>query len=208
MCGRYQVFSEEEVIEIRQIIMEINERMKNQPEKLAAMKTGEIVPSFDAPVLGLSREENRIVAGLMTWGIPRWDNTGININSRVDTITSAIDKKRPTAFDTRRCIIPSTGYYEWTHVGKKAVDKYLHRLPGQNMLYMAGTWANCKDKHGNDYLGFVILTTDATSTAKIIHNRMPVIVQPNEIDAWITDRAAAFEIMHRPGPELVLQLAG
>ena len=114
MCGRYTVFTEEEVIEMREIINEVNQRYINTPEH-AAMKTGEIFPTNIAPVLAL--EKNALEAMLMNWGFPKWQGEGVIINARSET---AMEKPMfRNSLGTRRCVIPSTGFYEWKHEGEK-----------------------------------------------------------------------------------------
>ena len=83
----------------------------------------------------------------------------------------------------RRCVIPSTGFFEWKKVeGKKNKEKYLFNIPGSNMVYMAGIY--------NEFEGeekYVILTTGANASMKNIHHRMPVILGENSIENWIYD---------------------
>lgn len=69
---------------------------------------------------------------LLAWGFPRFDKKGVVINARAET---APDKPMfRKCLEQRRCVIPSTGFYEW------AADKtkYRFRLPGEDALYMAG----------------------------------------------------------------------
>ena len=193
MCGRYTVFTEEEVIEMREIINEVNQRYINTPEH-AAMKTGEIFPTNIAPVLAL--EKNALEAMLMNWGFPKWQGEGVIINARSET---AMEKPMfRNSLGTRRCVIPSTGFYEWKHEGeKKKKDKYLIKLPGQSMLYMAGLYNTFKDKLGRPYTAYVILTAKANASMATLHDRMPVILAASQKEVWLSDYGAAMEIMTR-----------
>ncbi len=204
MCGRYTVFTEEEVIEMREIINEVNQRYLNTPEH-ANMKTGEIFPTSVVPVLAGSPQgaEPR----LMAWGFPKWQGSGVIINARAET---ALEKPlfRGSLLD-RRCVVPSTGFYEWKHVdGKKKKDKYLLTLPGQRMLYMAGFYNTFRDPLGKPFTGFVILTGAANESVAPLHDRMPVIVGADEIGSWLAGGPAMERILHKPGPELMLDLVG
>lgn len=187
MCGRYTVFTEEEVIEMREIINEVNLRYLNTQEH-ARMKTGEIFPTDTVPVLaqGGGGEEPR----LMSWGFPKFDGAGVIINARAET---ALEKPMfRGSLLARRCVVPSTGFYEWKHAdGKKKKDKYLITLPGQGILYMAGFWNVFRDKQGKPATCFVILTSDANESISLLHDRMPVVLAPEERRLWLGDSSWA-----------------
>lgn len=188
---------EEEIIEIREIMQKINRRYAGTPEH-ALIKSGEIFPSNIVPVL--SQQGKDTEAHLFSWGFPRWQGKGLIINARSETVTDKPIFRQ--AFLNRRCIIPSTGFYEWKHIdGQKKKDKYLFRLPERKVLYMAGIYA-LLEKENMKFPGFVILTTKANSSVKTIHDRMPVILQPGEKDAWLTDNSYARHLIEREGPLL------
>ncbi len=183
MCGRYYIDDEEDIIEMREIIQELNEHFKDTPE-LAAMKTGEIFPTNIVPILTAEGSNKR--ADLMKWGYPRWDGSGVIINARAET---AIDKPMfKKGIESKRCIVPTTGFFEWKHENEKAKkDKYLLRLKDDPMLYLAGIYNTYKDKDGNPYSCFIILTTSANDSVKPIHNRMPVVLTESNKDIWLHD---------------------
>lgn len=193
MCGRYSVVTEEEAIEIREIIDEVNERYANAPE-LAAMRTGEIFPTNVAPLLvaGAGGAEAR----LMAWGFPRFQGPGVIINARAET---AMEKPLfRNSLERRRCVVPSTGFFEWKHEdGRAKKDKYLITLPGESALWMAGFYDTFKDKAGKPYTAFVILTTEANASMAALHDRMPVILPMGLRDRWLRDPDAAADILRR-----------
>ncbi|PKM93692.1 MAG: SOS response-associated peptidase [Firmicutes bacterium HGW-Firmicutes-1] len=194
MCGRYVLFSEKENREIMKIINEIDKRFGSK----ANIKTGEVFPTDAAPVLITG--DQKLLPTIMNWGFPNFQNKGVIINARSET---AIE--RPTfreALLTRRCVIPSTGFYEWTHPqGKKHKDKYLFTLPGMQMLYMAGLYSTFKID-GQFVSRFVILTTEANASMCEIHNRMPIVLQRNHLEAWVKNTDIALEILQAKSPEL------
>lgn len=191
MCGRYTVFTEEEVIEMREIMNEINRRYIGTAE-LSAMKTGEVFPTDVAPVLTLG--EHGREARLMSWGFPKWQGPGVVFNARSETAG-----EKPMfrdALERRRCVVPSTGFFEWKHEGGKAKkDKYLLTLPGEKMLYMAGFYGSFRDKLGRPYDGFVILTAAANDSMAPLHDRMPVILTPGQQALWLRDMRCGQEIL-------------
>lgn len=190
MCGRYTVFTEEEVIEMREIMNEINRRYIGTAE-LAAMKAGEVFPTDVAPVLTLGEHGRK--ARLMSWGFPKWQGSGVIFNARSET--AAEKPMFSGALAHRRCVVPSTGFYEWKHEGGKAKDKYLLTLPGEKMLYMAGFYGSFRDKLGKPYDGFIILTAAANDSMAPLHDRMPVILTQAQQERWFQDMNAAEEIL-------------
>jgi len=187
MCGRYQVSTEEEIIEMREIIGKINERYKDNPD-LSAMKTGEIFPTETAPVL--VSQNGKSYAELMKWGFSRWNSKGVIINARSET---AMEKKSfHASLLNRRCIIPTTGFYEWQkREGGKT--KYLFRLPETKMLYLAGLYE--KSPLGDTY---VIMTTAANPSISLYHDRMPLILLPDVLSQWLMDKDYALAYIQQP----------
>ena len=113
MCGRYSLFDNQDNAEILKIIQEVSRR---HPEM--EFHKGEIYPTNRVPVL-LS-EANTIVADLSSWGFPKYRGSGVIINARAETA----DEKR-TFRDSllfRRCVIPSTGFYEWDRQKKRRLQ--------------------------------------------------------------------------------------
>lgn len=202
MCGRYLISTEEEILEMREIMHEINRRYANQPD-LAKLKSGEIFPANMVPVIAL--EEDKPQPQLFTWGFPRWKGSGVIINARSET--AAEKGMFRQALQKRRCIIPSSGFYEWHHEGgRKKKDKYLFRLPDTSMLYMAGLYT-VYEKEGTYQPAFVILTTAANRSVQSIHDRMPVIIAGEEQEAWLKDEVFAYHVLQREGPCLGMILS-
>ena len=197
MCGRYSVFDEEEILEIREIIREVNKVFGRDGK----VKTGEIFPTDKAPILTLG--EAGIRALPMMWGFPGFSGRGIIINAKAET---ASEKNMfRSSLLSRRCVVPSTGFYEWQKIpGKKQKDKYLIRFGDTPVLYMAGIYNTFQKPDGSKSAGFVILTTAASDGVSAIHDRMPVILAPGEKELWIGDFGSVDRILKRAGPSLVL----
>jgi len=181
---------------------------------------GEVFPTYIAPVI------TRNGAEAVKWGFPHWKNTGVIINARSET---ALDKKmfRKPLLE-HRCVVPSCGFYEWKRAGNSlkinsgvnsgvtdnghpglktgAKQKFLFRKPGGRLLFMAGIINIYKDAAGQEYSAFVILTTDASLSVAPVHDRMPVILEPDERELWIHDGRFTGDALHRAGPELMLEI--
>jgi len=155
------------------------------------MRTGEIFPTNIVPIL--SRDISNITPELSIWGFPKFHSKGVIINSRAET---AIEK--PTfrkSLLERRCVIPSTGFYEWKQDASK--QRYRFSLPESENLYMAGIWNEFKDERR-----FVILTTAANNSMVDIHNRMPIVLQKEKIEDWILDSDYAMMLLNEEQPVL------
>ena len=184
MCGRYN-FTVEQKDEIARILEKLNARFHNR-----TVNTGDIYPTNQAPILIPSGQE--VSPEIGTWGFPRFDGKGVIINARME---SAVEKKIfRDSLVNRRCIIPSTGFYEWDREKRQ----FLFRLEETNILYMAGIYNFYRDE-----MHYVILTTQANESVQEVHDRMPLVIPRQELGAWLMDRQAANELMRRIPPKLV-----
>ncbi|MGI6679146.1 MAG: SOS response-associated peptidase [Dehalobacterium sp.] len=203
MCGRYAIFDEENQVEMRKILQEIEENFAGTPEQ-EGMKTGEIFPTNIAPVL-LPKEGGGTQAVPLKWGYPRWNGPGVIINARQET--AGTKNMFRASLAARRCVIPASGFFEWKDVGKKKKDKYFLYLPHQEILYMAGLYNRFKDdKTGRMYQAFVILTTEANASMVEIHNRMPVLLEDRDLPLWLSSHEEGADLLQGSGPDLSIRL--
>lgn len=184
MCGRYN-FTVEQSDEVMEILEKLNAKFQGRE-----VKTGEVFPTNQVPIL--IEEKSEVSPTLSIWGFPKFDGKGVIINARSET---AFEKKTfRDSLLNRRCIIPSTGFYEWDSEKKK----FLFRLEGTSALYMAGLYSFYKDE-----MRYVILTTDANASMKDIHNRMPLVIPKDDINTWIMDNQATNDLLRREPPQLI-----
>ena len=191
MCGRYNIEFEHDD-EIDAVIRQVDQKVRRQAAgNEYIMKLGEIRPTNTAPIL--LGKGGRIEAELSCWGFPNFKNKGVIINARSET---AMEKSMfRNSLIARRCIIPSTGFYEWDQQKRK----YFIRKPDTQALYMAGFY-NIYDETSR----FVILTTQANTSMEVIHDRMPVILGRNELKDWLFDESATNDLLHQTMPEVKL----
>lgn len=189
MCGRYQIEADAD-IDMDEILDEINERYKDTSE---AASVGEVCPTDTAPVL--IRGDNKPQARLMKWGFPKWQGGGVIINARAETVQDKL-AFRPS-LESRRCILPTTGFFEWHQEEGRKKTKYLFRLPETKMLYLAGLYGVFHDSQ-RPYDAYVILTADANPSMSPYHDRMPLVLLPDDKDKWLTDPGFAYEYVQRP----------
>ncbi|RPF47698.1 putative SOS response-associated peptidase YedK [Hydrogenoanaerobacterium saccharovorans] len=186
MCGRYSLFTDEQNEEIRNIIEEVNKKYYGSD-----IKTGEIYPTNIAPVLVAKGQ--RLEPAPLIWGFPHFKGSGVIINARAETA----EEKRMfrDSLIRRRCVIPSTGFFEWQHDESK--QKYRFNLSDTSTLYMAGFYSEFKGERR-----YIILTTDANQSTADVHNRMPVVLQKSMLNDWVFDSDKALSILHRVPPML------
>lgn len=184
MCGRYN-FTVEQNEEILEILEKLNAKFQGKQAK-----TGEIYPTDAAPILIADQME--ITPTLSNWGFPKFDQKGVLINARAET---AFEKKTfRDSLINRRCIIVSTGFYEWD----KNKVKHLFLEEGSNVLYMAGLYANYRGESR-----YVILTTEANESVREVHTRMPLVISKREIGEWIMNQNATSDYLKRIPPQLI-----
>lgn len=183
MCGRYTIFTDADERELFEIIAAANQKYGD-----SSFRTGEIFPGDTVPVLTSPsfREPS-----LFTWGFPARSGSRPIINARSET--AAEKPMFRDAVISRRCIIPSTGFYEWDSEKRK----FLFGMEGSSALYMAGLYTYYMDE-----MRFVILTTEANESILDVHNRMPLVIPRYDIEAWLFDNAASSEILRRVPPML------
>ena len=175
MCGQYYV-DDETAREIEKIVRDLD-------RKLHVERTGDIRPSQRAAVI--KGENKQLMADCMAWGFPRFDGKELLINARAE---SAMERKTfRNSVQHRRCIIPAKGFYEWD----KSKEKFSFERYDSPVLFMAG----CYNQYDQDR--FVILTTDATPPVSPVHDRMPLILEPDELESWVLDDGATEFILHK-----------
>ena len=210
MCGRYTLSRDEK--------RRIETRFAEQGiAEFTFSPRYNVAPTQRAPVLLV--EHGRLVEREMTWGfLPVWSKAPI-INAHQETLA-----QKPTfrkAFAERRCLIPADGFYEWRNDGgRKMPMRFV--LRNREGFFFAGLW----ERHVkpvpegetivNDFDDepppsrtvdtFLIITTAANDVVRPVHNRMPVILQPNHSDWWLnpepTSETAAMALGHPRNDDL------
>lgn len=160
------------------------------------------VNAFSFPVCPVITASPEIQA--FNWGlIPFWVRTEadareirkMTLNARADTLFQKPSFREPVM--RRRCLIPSTGYFEWRHEGDKKIPYYIF-LKEEVIFSMAGIYDYWLDKAtGKEYTTFSIITTDANPLTDYIHNtkhRMPAILSTANEEEWLNPNLSKDEI--------------
>ena len=178
MCGRYFVDSDT-ASEIEKTIRMADEKLK------AGYLSKDIHPTESAPVI-LYRQGSMFATD-KKWGFPGFDARKVIFNARAE---SALEKKmfRESVLK-RRLVIPAAGFYEWNR--KKEKVTFTSDIKEQTVLYMAGFY-----NHYGAEDRFVILTTGANGSMADVHERMPLLLKHEELEAWLRDDKRLEEFLH------------
>lgn len=133
-----------------------------------------------------------LTAANMHWGFTNPYKKGLIINARAETATEK--KLFSDSIRNRRCIIPSSGFYEW--------DQYKARFkfssPDEELILLAGFY---HDENGVNR--YTILTTKANDSMRPIHNRMPVLIGQSELQNWVKYNDSFSKYLMRPQQQLI-----
>jgi putative SOS response-associated peptidase YedK len=123
------------------------------------------------------------------WGlIPSWAKDpeigSRMINARAETLAEKPSFR--TALRRRRCLIPASGFYEWKQStdSKAKTPMYIHLKSGKPFAF-AGLWDLWNSPDGSQVYSCTIITGQPNSLVQTIHNRMPVILQPESYPHWL-----------------------
>lgn len=149
-----------------------------------------IAPSQDVAVVRCQAKGHARQAAWLRWGlVPAWaaDPAGgyRMINARAET--AATKPSFREAFRHRRCLVPADGFYEWKR-GAKPKQPYYIRLQDERPFAFAGLW-DAWHQGDSAIESCTILTTDANELVADLHDRMPVILDPERFDAWLDPAA-------------------
>lgn len=177
MCGRYYI-DDETAREIKKLIRQIDERL--QKEKMGR----DIHPTDLAPVL--KGNGAYLETAWQKWGLPGIQNKGVIFNARSETV---LEKRMfGDGVRHRRIVIPCTWFYEWNR-NKEKITFY---RKDSSVIFLAGFYNRLED---GDH--FVILTTEANESMKTTHDRMPLILEPDELEDWVMEEEKVKEILNQ-----------
>lgn len=144
-----------------------------------------IAPTQD--ILSIRRADDDREAVFLKWGlVPSWAKDALIgaklINARSETVTEKPSFRE--AFKKRRCIIPADGFYEWQRTNSKK-QPYFFRMQDEHPFGFAGLWEKWKAIDGQVLETCTILTTEANEVLQPVHDRMPVILHPEDYELWL-----------------------
>jgi putative SOS response-associated peptidase YedK len=178
MCGRYRLSRRKELVE---------ECFDCRPWDQEWSPRYNIAPTQPIPVIRQHPTSRVPELALMKWGlIPYWARTSSiaanTINAKSETVATKPAFRHPLKF--RRCLIPADGFYEWNRTGKTK-QPYCFEVNGGELFAFAGLWDGWKDANGQWVKTCSILTTTPNAVTAKVHDRMPVILDPDRYGLWL-----------------------
>ena len=146
-----------------------------------------IAPTQPVPVIRQHpREPIRTLLLLRGGLIPSWaqdPSVGAGmINARAET--AAVKPAFRESLESRRCLIPADGFYEWQRNGKTR-QPYCFEVGDGELFAFAGLWDRWKNASGNVIETCSILTTTPNAVTSAVHDRMPAILRSDSYDLWL-----------------------
>lgn len=199
MCGRYTETQE---------LADLAERFGFSAPDTDYSPRYNIAPGQFAPVVVL--EDGVRLLKLMRWGlVPFWAKDEKiaykTINARSETLAERASFKH--ALKSRRCLVLADGFYEWQKTGTAKTPHYIY-LKGHGAFSFAGLWEKWdKTESGEPLLTFSIVTTRPNSLLSQLHNRMPVILKPEDEETWLAggDGPKGLQRLYEPYPSGEMQ---
>lgn len=197
MCGRYDLNESPQMLALYFHLTDIAEGYSNP----------DVRPTNMAPII---REiDGRRLMGQARWGlIPSWAKDDKiaqhTFNARGESVAEKPSFR--SAFKRRRCLVPASAFFEWQAVpGEKKKRKWRFARADGKPLALAGLWENwLRPESGESVNSFTVITTTANGVLAPIHDRMPVILGPDDWAAWLDPAAnnpLLLESMLQPCPD-------
>ena len=174
MCGRYRLSRR------KQIVAEYFDSVPGEEDWNPHYN---IAPTQSVPVIRQNPKKPIRELSLMRWGlIPSWaEDSSVAaqmINARSET--ASVKPAFRDSLKSRRCLIPADGFYEWRKTGR-AKQPYCFQVEKGKLFAFAGIWDHWKEPNGNWLETCSVLTTTPNAVTSPVHDRMPVILDPDQL---------------------------
>jgi putative SOS response-associated peptidase YedK len=186
MCGRYTRFVTSQEIYTHFRIAE------PVPVEVSDLRPSwNVAPQSTQPVIRLNVITGKRELVLMRWGlVPFFSKSPTHsystINARAEGILSKAVFREPVR--KRRCLVPISSYFEWQAVdpAKKKKQPWAIGLESGGPFALAGIWDRWNDPKSDLFLeSYAIITCVPSESLKALHDRMPVILHPDDYDRWL-----------------------
>ncbi len=154
------------------------------------------------PIAAVRMEQGRRRFALLRWGfVPSWAKEVAGrplINARGETVM-----EKPTfrnAMRRRRCLVPADGYYEWSGPEGRKTPYFIERIDGALFAFGA-IWEHWMGADGSELETVALMTIAPNSELSMIHDRMPVIIEPADYETWLNGEPGEAARLIRPGPD-------
>ena len=187
MCGRFGLFVTPEVLEeyfsLDDLVAAVEPRYNLTPGRAVAVVR--------------ERDGQRRLEPLQ-WGlIPFWAKDATIgrklVNARLDSLAEKPAYRE--AWQRRRCLIPASGFYEWSEPKDGRKRPYFIRPGSEPLLALAGLWERWRTPAGEKLETCVIVTTDANAQLAPIHDRMPLLIPRDAQALWLDPRSTVDDML-------------
>lgn len=178
MCGRYRLTAKERYLRD-------HFGLDDDPPWIPRWN---VAPKQQVAIIRQHRSEPKRIFGLMRWGlIPCWAKEP-SIGFKTINAMSETAAEKPAFRDAmkwRRCLILADAFYEWRRLSSKEKQPYSIGMADDSPFAFAGLWERWQDQDKNSVETCTILTTKPNSLVADVHDRMPVILRPEDYDLWL-----------------------
>jgi putative SOS response-associated peptidase YedK len=175
MCGRFLQYSDPDIYASHfdaLTLFDVKPRYNVAPAQPAFVVRG--------------ADERRELVPIRRGLVPSWSKESESgyrmINARAETVD--VKPAYRSAFKYRRCLIPSEGFCEWKKKGQEKAPFLIRRLGGAP-FGMARLWETWRGKDDEIIESCTVIVTEANALVRELHDRMPVILAPEDYAAWL-----------------------
>lgn len=183
MCGRYYV-NDETAREIEAIIRQADQKLSNKIFGNSSFLAREIHPTDVVPVIVPNGQ--KLSCRTQRWGFSGFTDKQVIFNARSESVLEKRMFRESTLH--RRIVVPAAWFYEWN----QRKEKNIFSSKEQPAIFMAGIY-----NYDQEEERFVILTTAANESMKPVHDRMPLVLEKEEILPWIFNDKKAEQMLHK-----------
>jgi putative SOS response-associated peptidase YedK len=189
MCGRFTLTATiDELIDRFDIEFFLNQENYHPNYNVAPSQS----------VLAVINNGSHNKMGFLRWGlIPPWaKDMSIGhkmINARSETLLEKPSFRTP--FKKKRCLIIADSFYEWKRLDDKKKVPMRIKLKNDNLFAMAGLWEQWKSPEGQSIFSCTVITTKPNKIVANIHDRMPVILRPEDEKVWLDTRISDTQLL-------------
>jgi putative SOS response-associated peptidase YedK len=189
--------------------------LTDAPEEVAALfgylDADDFPPRYNIaptqPIAIVREEHHKRRFALARWGlVPAWVTDPKRFQLLINARTEGIAEKPAfqNAIRYRRCLVPASGFYEWRRQGKSKQPFWVRPRDGGPIAF-AGLWETWSDRDGGEIDSACIITTSANATVASIHARMPVVIEPDQFEMWLTGDMDEAMTLLAPAPDDLLE---
>lgn len=155
------------------------------------------------PIAVVRMENGARHFALVRWGfIPSWVKEVKPgkplINARGETVMEKPSFRN--AMRRRRCLVPADGYYEWSGAEGRKVPFFV-QAADKGLFALAGLWEHWMGADGSELETATLMTIAPNAELATIHDRMPVIIAPEDYETWLTGDVGEAARLIRPAPD-------